>query len=182
MIKAYVGIDPGLTGAVACVDCEGSVQIWDTPTLKFEKRTGVKVGHRTEYDVPAMVDLLVKIRKAFWTLDVLNDPVAIVIEKQQAMPKDMRGTIGAFSSGWGFGLWVGVMTALGMRHEPIRPTEWKPVLMKGLPKEKDASRMRACQIFPKAVELLDRKKDHGRAEALLLAEWGRRLYAPTGSY
>jgi crossover junction endodeoxyribonuclease RuvC len=40
--------------------------------------------------------------------------------------------------------------------------------------DKDAARMRACQLFPSAANMLERKKDDGRAEALLIAEYGRR--------
>ena len=48
-------------------------------------------------------------------------------------------------------------------------------MMADMGKDKDASRLRAIQLFPVVANRLDRKKDDGRAEALLLAEYGRRL-------
>ena len=60
---------------------------------------------------------------------------------------------------------------LGTRSIPltiIEPTAWKKFhgLRGG---EKEASRQRALMLFPSAHALLARKKDHGRAEAALIA-------------
>jgi len=41
-------------------------------------------------------------------------------------------------------------------------------------KEKDASRLKAIQLFPLSASNLSRKKDHGRADALLIAAYYRR--------
>jgi hypothetical protein len=50
----------------------------------------------------------------------------------------------------------------------IEPTAWKKIHnLRG--SEKEASRQRALQLFPSAHALLARKKDHGRAEAALIA-------------
>lgn len=54
--------------------------------------------------------------------------------------------------------------------DQVRPTVWKRAL--GLGKDKEASRLKAMQLFPSAD--LRRKKDQGRAEALLLAVYGFR--------
>ena len=53
-------------------------------------------------------------------------------------------------------------------------------MMDGEPKEKDASRVVARRLYPaQTEEWLSRKKDHNRADALLLATYGRRLLANT---
>jgi crossover junction endodeoxyribonuclease RuvC len=67
------------------------------------------------------------------------------------------------------GIWLGVMAALRMPYTPVRPVVWKKAFSLG--KDKEASRLRAQQLFPSAD--LRRKRDHGRAEALLLAWYGR---------
>jgi crossover junction endodeoxyribonuclease RuvC len=64
---------------------------------------------------------------------------------------------------------VGLLAALQIAYTTVRPAIWKRAL--GLGKDKEAARLRAMQLFPAAD--LRRKKDHGRAEALLLAWWGR---------
>ncbi|MDO8605136.1 MAG: hypothetical protein Q7R40_01240, partial [Phaeospirillum sp.] len=56
------------------------------------------------------------------------------------------------------------------------PGVWKRTL--GLLKaDKAASRARAVELYPEVAGRLTRVKDHGRAEALLLAEWLRRSRA-----
>jgi hypothetical protein len=40
--------------------------------------------------------------------------------------------------------------------------------------EKDESRLKALQLFPQCADNLKLKKHHGRAEALLMAEYLRR--------
>jgi crossover junction endodeoxyribonuclease RuvC len=79
-----------------------------------------------------------------------------------------------FTIGIGMGAWLCILAALQMPHTRIRPHVWKKAM--GLKAEKEQARGRAIQLFPQAD--LRRKKDHGRAEALLLAWYGQRL-APT---
>jgi hypothetical protein len=66
------------------------------------------------------------------------------------------------------GVWLGMLGALGITHTRIRPHVWKRTL--GLTSDKERARLRAMQLFPTAD--LRRKKDHGRAEALLLGYYG----------
>ena len=77
-----------------------------------------------------------------------------------------------FSMGQGLGIWKGIFAALGIPCDMVTPQRWKKLLMDGMGKKKDASRLRASQLFPDVG--FPRKKDHGRAEALLIAEYLRR--------
>jgi hypothetical protein len=70
--------------------------------------------------------------------------------------------------GLGMGVWLGALAALHMPHTRVRPQVWKKAL--GLGRDKEQARLRATQLFPAAD--LRHKKDHGRAEALLLAWHG----------
>ena len=92
----------------------------------------------------------------------------VVIEESQAMPG--QGTRSMFTTGYGMGIWVGILATLELPYTSVRPSVWKRSLALG--KDKEASRLRAMQLFPGAD--LRRKKDHGRAEALLLAYYGCR--------
>jgi hypothetical protein len=67
--------------------------------------------------------------------------------------------------------WDGLLATLGLAYTRVRPGVWKKAL--GLTRDKEQTRLRAMQLYPGAD--LRRKKDHGRAEALLLARWGSRL-------
>jgi hypothetical protein len=92
--------------------------------------------------------------------------VHVVIEEAQAMPG--QGTRSMFTIGLGMGVWLGILGALGLAHTRVRPVVWKQALKLG--KDKEAARLRAMQLFPRADLRL--KKHHNRAEALLLAYWG----------
>lgn len=158
----FIGIDPGLSGAVAFVsDLEGFVnRVHDTPTLLVE---GDKV--RRKPDTTAMAALLRPYSHGTKTL--------VVLESVHSMPK--QGVASSFTFGEGLGVWKGIIAAFGFPLELPSPQRWKKALLADQGKEKDASRFKAMQIFPELAEQLSRKKDDGRAEALLMAEYGRRL-------
>ena len=81
-----------------------------------------------------------------------------------------QGTRSMFTIGYGYGLWIGVLATLQIPYTNVRPGIWKRALTLG--KDKEASRLRAMQLYPGADLRL--KKHHGRAEALLLAAYGLR--------
>jgi crossover junction endodeoxyribonuclease RuvC len=161
----YLGIDPGLDGAVAAISGNpGDLPPWivalDTPTAKD--------GTKRRYLVADMRQMLVKLLGGT-NGAALCDAYA-AIERVHSMPK--QGVASSFTFGEGFGLWQGVLTGLGIPFDLVTPQRWKKTLLDGASKEKDASRIRAQQLFP-TVDL-KLKKHHGRADALLIAEWRRR--------
>lgn len=156
-----IGIDPGLAGAIAVLDANGTLEaLTDTPTLTLK----VQRGTRQVYDVPGMAAML----KPYAALHT-----HVYIEESQPMPG--QGTRSMFTTGYGYGLWIGLVTTLQLAYTPIRPGIWKRSLALG--KDKEAARLRAMQLYPGAE--LRRKRDHGRAEALLLASYGLRRPQPS---
>ena len=153
-----IGIDPGQTGAVAILYGDSGVTIWDTPTEIVKKGKGTK----TEY-LPAEMAAL---------LYVLPSGCHCYLEKVGAMPG--QGVTSMFNFGKGYGLWIGILAALNIPYTLVTPQAWKKDIMAGQ-SDKDAARGRAQQLFPKVASQLSRKKDIGRADALLIAEYGRRL-------
>jgi crossover junction endodeoxyribonuclease RuvC len=150
----HIGIDPGLAGALAILDHHGALQaLYDTPTLTLPASRGT----RQDYDLPGLVALLAPYAGA---------QVHVTLEESQAMPG--QGVRSMFTIGVGFGVWLALLAALALPYTRVWPAIWKKAL--GLSKDKEASRLRAMQLFPGAD--LRRKKDHGRAEALLLAWYG----------
>lgn len=159
-----IGIDPGVTGAIAVLSAEGLL-IEDTPYCKPSKGKG-------EYDLQAMAHLLAPYRG-------FGD-VHVVIEKVHAMPGGGQRTMGAtsaFNFGMGWGVWLGLIAGIGCPHTLVAPQRWKKAMLADMGSEKDHSRMRAMQLFPAVAKMFSRKKDDGRAEAALMAEYGRRLLA-----
>ncbi len=154
-----VGIDPGLTGAVAHLSDSGEVlALIDTPTAK--------VGTKTVYLAGEMARLIRRL-----TAD--DDALAAILEDVHPMPK--QGVVSTGSIMRCMGLWEGILAAYAIPYELVSPQRWKKVMMNGMGKDKDASRIKALQLFPGVSSRLERKKDHGRAEALLIAEYRRRL-------
>lgn len=143
-----IGIDCGYrTGGVALVGDDWS-EVHDLPTYD---EGGV--------DVAALMDIITSVEKADH----------IFIERQQAMPK--QGVVSTFKLGYAFGQ---IVTTAALSRTPytlITPNNWKRAL--NLPRDKDAARRLAQQWFPDLAGQLKRKKDEHRAEALLIAVFGK---------
>ena len=156
----YCGIDPGLSGAIALLSTTGKiVDVHDLPILQ--------VGAKRVLDLAVLRTLL----------PVVNDtPVAI--ERVAAMPG--QGVTGMFRLGEVYGMLQGMLAMGRYRVSLVTPQAWKKVMMAGMPKDKDASRQRCSQLWPDNAQLWRRKKDHGRCDALLLAEWLRRQEGGNG--
>jgi len=156
----YAGIDPGLTGAIAFLDERGdtfSGGVYDTPVTAVA-RSGK--GKRFVLDEPGMRALL---------LMVPRDDLCVALEQVGPMPKQSPNS--SFTFGTGYGTWRGMLVMAQIRHVLVRPQRWQRDMMDGTPPGDGASIVVARRRWP-GVDL-HRKKDHGRADALLLAEWGR---------
>jgi crossover junction endodeoxyribonuclease RuvC len=171
MHTIFCGIDPGLEGALVVLDGD-EVEFHDSPIVQDGKRRRIDA---------AKVGALLRDIKA----DSFPRRLMVTIEKSQPMPPIVKGkrepgeighgSIASFSLGYSFGGWVFALSALEIPYQLVAPQTWKAALMRDCPKEKDASRMVARRLFPvQTEEALSRKKDHNRADALLIAEWGRR--------
>src|SRR5262249_33408909 len=129
-----VGIDPGLSGAVAVLDHTGTlVALYDTPVLTLRTSRGT----RQEYDVPGLVALLAS---------YASPQSHVYIEEAGARPG--QGVKSMFTVGVGFGLWLGVLGALHFPYTRVRPQIWKRAM--GLGKDKEQARLRAQQLYPGA--------------------------------
>lgn len=156
-----IGIDLGLGGAVAVFDDGEPFGLHDMPVLD------VGAGKKTkrEYNLAELSNLLKKHTDG-------EKRVLAILEKVHAMPG--QGVSSMFKFGFGAGAVEGVLAALQIPYEKVAPVRWKKVMMGDMGKDKDAARQRAIQLFPDMSQQMSRKKDHGRAEALLLAEYLRR--------
>jgi crossover junction endodeoxyribonuclease RuvC len=159
----YIGIDPGLSGAVGVLDERCTlqpVQVYDTPTAIVEGETT-----KRKYMVGAMALLI----KPF----AGRTDVIAVLENVHSMPK--QGVASSFCFGEGKGMWEGILAAYGIPTELVSPQRWKKEIMADQGKDKSAARFKAMALFPTLVDQLKLVKHDGRAEALLMAEYARRL-------
>jgi len=151
-MKLLMGIDPGLSGAIAFL--KGSdVACFDMPTLEVIKNK----KKRREVNGPELARLIKQ-----WSPDFA------VIELVGAMPGN--GSSSMFNFGRSFGTAEGIISAYMIPVKKVRPAIWKKDF--SLSKDKGESRRMATEIWPLAAEQFKRVKDDGRAEAALLAKWG----------
>lgn len=159
----FVGIDPGLTGAWAAINERGFfICVTDIPVMANGK--GSKVQRLVN---PAALAIELA------SLRATGEDVIVALEKTSAMPG--QGSASMYSMGDTYGAIRAVVALKGFRCEHVAAATWKRAM--GLDSDKERCRARAIAMFPNAAGLLARKKDHNRAEALLLANWVRRLLA-----
>lgn len=152
-----IGIDPGLTGAIAVLGSHGLIDMQDMPVMPRSAGGTVK----QQVNAAALHTLLKE-----WTHDHDKNEFIVFFERVNAMPK--QGSASTFSLGHTAGVIEGVVCAAGLAHEVITPQSWKKHFRLG--KDKDAARALAQRHYPDAS--LARKKDHNRAESLLIARFG----------
>ncbi len=157
-----IGIDPGISGAIAAVSPNGHLQwVVDMPVRDAGKKT------RTANEIDGVeLGRLLRLH--------LNDIAHVAVEEVQA--NGINGSVSNFGLGDSRGCIRGVLECLGLSVERIAARRWKQhyglVAAKDTPDaaKKEASRACAVRLYPGA-DCLKRKKDHGRAEAILIARF-----------
>lgn len=148
----YIGIDPGKNGGIACIGD----------------------GKNNSEAYPYSDDVLINSLGLVCTKCCQND-VICYLEHVHAMPK--QGVSSTFNFGVNFGFIQGVLKAYGIPYELVTPQKWKKEF--SCTSDKNTSIEVCKRLFPNVnLKATDRcKKDHdGMAEALLIAEYGRRHY------
>ena len=151
-----IGIDPGKSGAVALL-CHDVAHVWDTPVAQDEKKTRY---------------LLSSMRNKLTVRIDGHTRVMAFLEQAHAMKG--QGVTSMFAFGEGYGIWQGLLAGLQIPFEIVTPQAWKKEMMAGRPKGKSAARIRAQELFPELEPELRLVKHDGRADSLLIAEYGRR--------
>jgi hypothetical protein len=161
-MTAIIGIDPGFKGAVAFLTGgSGGTDAYVIPTPLLG--SGI-------YDEAAIFDLV----RRYKTLHV-----HAIIEQAQAFPK--QGVSSTFKTGFGYGLWRMALVADEIPYTVVSPARWQRAMFVGVTKadSKKMSIVAAKRLFP-GVSLKrtvrSRVDDHNMADALLIAEYGRRQF------
>lgn len=164
----YLGVDPGKSGAIATIT-ENGVTVCPVPLI-------VHGEGRPEYDLAAIRNCLRGRESA----------ALVVVERLDSLPvkdgdRQLGGAFANYARGESKG-WAWMLTAIGLPFQLVRPQTWQAAMLKGTPKTagtKARSIMAAQQLFP-GVSLLPgpraRKPSDGFADALLLAEYARRIH------
>jgi crossover junction endodeoxyribonuclease RuvC len=157
-----VGVDPGSGGALAFLTLDSTgypvgLECVDIPTCKD--------GRRTKVDAWALA------RELDARCQPADEPLAAVIIEQGGV-RPQNGRIGAAAFWLGLGEVRGVFAAHFVRLETVSPAGWKAAMRVAPGVGKEASRFRASSIFPRWSEQWALAKQHGRAEAALIALHG----------
>lgn len=148
-----LGIDPGMKGALAFLNVNlHRVEVFDMPIL------GASRGN--EVDEITLARLI----------DARSRDIEFAM-LERAQPHLNDGRIQAFKNGCGFGALRMVLAANFIPYAMPQPNAWKRWL--GVSANKDLCRAKASQLFPQDAEQWRLKKHDGRAEAALLAYYGR---------
>lgn len=141
------GIDPGKNGAVAWINTE------------YHTSNAIKMPD-DELEISSFIHEQAQ-----------NTTSLCYIEKAQSMPK--QGIVSVFNYGKHYGKLIAILRLIGIPFYEVASQTWKKNM--GLTHEKSLSIIRARQLFPHLSDLLKTKSSDGIAEALLLAEYGRKM-------
>lgn len=167
---AYIGIDPGVTGAIAVIN-GANLTIFALP-VREEKRNG-KV--RTRLDVAGLCNLAASLGNMFDGVVTLED-VWIAGGDNPASVGELMRIVGACEAAF---------TSAGFGVNKVAPQAWKAsygIAGAGLIEAdrskrrailKTRARDKAAELWPDAAAMFGRVKDADRAEAALIAEFGR---------
>lgn len=155
MNSMIIGIDPGLTGAIAYLTLDNLI-IEDMPLIQHNRRR--------EIDSSTLYQSLLEVRD--------HQPL-VVIEDVHAGPNDYPAN--AFTFGRGFGRVLAAIEINKYKLLRIKPGAWKPAL--NLSNDKRKSVNKARRLFPlHAKKYFNNLKHHDRAEAALLAYYVRKCF------
>ena len=159
-----IGIDPGISGAIVLLNDGDVVKCWDMPITTKLSGSGNEVNAYLLADVVREASEIGKIECCY--IERVSAGGGATGEGKRTM-----GATSAFGFGRSAGVIEGVMAALGVKVVFVLPATWKRrYSLTG--KDKDASRTLALQMFPEMSDMLRRKKDNGRSDAMLIASFG----------
>ncbi len=150
-----ISIDPGINGAI-CFFEDGEVKdVIEMPTMAEGKKNKRQVNGRQMFN-----ELTSRI-KGYNTKNI-----NVVVEQVSAMPG--QGVTSMFNFGQSFGVIKGICAAMQLPIFFVRPAKWKKHF-ELINTQKDASRTKAIEMFPKISSILSKKKDSNKADAILIA-------------
>ena len=150
-----LGIDPGLSGAIAILEDKKVVGIFDMPVMAEGKK------NKRQLNSAQLVNI---IKENIGN----NDETAVVVEQVNAMPG--QGVTSMFNFGQTFGAIKGVCAALELPIFFVRPSKWKKHF-ELINSSKDSSRTKAIEMYPYLSNQLTKKKDVNKSDAILIARF-----------
>ena len=151
-----IGIDPGLSGAIAILEGKKVIKIFDMPVMAEGKKNKKQLNS-------AQLTNILKENASF-----KNEEIAVVVEQVNAMPG--QGVTSMFNFGQSFGAIKGICAALNLPIFFVRPSKWKKHF-ELINSSKDSSRTKAIEMYPSLSNNLSKKKDVNKSDAILIARY-----------
>ena len=150
-----IGIDPGLSGAIAILEDKKVIKLLDMPIMAEGKKNKRQLNsaNLSQYISSNIVDF---------------NKTVVVVEQVNAMPG--QGVTSMFNFGQTFGAIKGVCAALKLPIFFVRPSKWKKHF-ELINSSKDASRTKVIEMYPTLSAQLTKKRDVNKSDAVLIAKF-----------
>ncbi len=151
-----IGIDPGLTGAIAILEDKKVINLLDMPVMAEGKK------NKRQLNSAQLVNIIKEntLKK--------EEEIVVVVEQVNAMPG--QGVTSMFNFGQTFGAIKGVCAALELPIYFVRPSKWKKYF-ELINSSKDSSRTKTIEMYPTLSNQLSKKKDVNKSDAILIARY-----------
>ena len=150
-----IGIDPGLSGAIAVLEDKKVLGIYEMPVMAEGKK------NKRQLNSAQLVDIIKN-------NIIESEEIAVVVEQVNAMPG--QGVTSMFNFGQTFGAIKGVCAALELPIFFVRPSKWKKYFDL-INSSKDSSRTKVIEMYPSLSSQLTKKKDVNKSDAILIARY-----------
>ena len=137
-----IGIDPGLSGAIAVLEDKKVLGIHEMPVMAEGKK------NKRQLNSAQLVDIIKN-------NIIKSEEIAVVVEQVNAMPG--QGVTSMFNFGQTFGAIKGVCAALELPIFFVRPSKWKKYFDL-INSSKDSSRTKVIEMYPSLSSQLTKKK------------------------
>ena len=150
-----IGIDPGLSGAIAVLEDIKVISLFEMPVMAEGKK------NKRQLNSAQLVNIIKENTNG-------DEEIAVIVEQVNAMPG--QGVTSMFNFGQTFGAIKGVCAALGLPIFFVRPSKWKKHF-ELINSSKDASRTKVIEMYPSFSKQLAKKKDVNKSDAILIARF-----------
>ena len=150
-----IGVDPGLSGAIAILEDKKVSSIIDMPVMAEGKK------NKRQLNSAQLVNIIKENTNP-------KDDIAVVVEQVNAMPG--QGVTSMFNFGQTFGAIKGICAALSLPIFFVRPSKWKKHFNL-INASKDSSRTKVIEMYPSLSSQLAKKKDVNKSDAVLIARF-----------
>ena len=152
-----IGIDPGISGAICFFENGEIKDVIDMPVMAEGKKNKKQINGSQIFN-----EISTRIK------NYKSENINVVIEQVSAMPG--QGVTSMFNFGQSFGVLKGICAAMQLPIFLVRPAKWKKHF-ELINSQKDSSRTKTIEMYPKLSNQLAKKKDVNKNDAILIARF-----------